>query len=360
MFNKLHLLFILMLLGHFTFGQLDLEQEELKLNDELLSFRKEFTKSGMDQASLSFASKMKSFLSNEGAFDYNFKHLETVAILDSPDGKLRIVNWNIEYPDFSYSFAGFVMYKNKTKVSIYELTDALDPYEVKPKGVISENKWYGALYYKIIPFESGRNTKYLLIGWDGGTTGSNFKILDVLSISKKHIYFGSPVFYSNGEISERIIFEYSDRANMTVRYEEKYGRIVLDHLSPEAPSMEGVYSYYVPDFSYDAYIFNGKYWALKEDVIAVNSPQEGKNEFIQLNPRTGRLEKKRFKKDWINPTNSQIKGEVEHVARIPETPETDETISEKNDKKKKKRYKKYDSGLSVTIGKYKRKRKRNN
>lgn len=140
MFNKLHLLFILMLLGNFTFGQLDLEQEELKLNDELLSFRKEFTKSGMDQASLSFASKMKSFLSNEGAFDYNFKHLETVAILDSPDGKLRIVNWNIEYPDFSYSFAGFVMHRNKTKVSIYELTDALDPYEVKPKGVISENK----------------------------------------------------------------------------------------------------------------------------------------------------------------------------------------------------------------------------
>ena len=50
-----------MLLGHFTFGQLDLEQEELKLNDELLRFRKEFTKSGMDQASHSFASKMKSF-----------------------------------------------------------------------------------------------------------------------------------------------------------------------------------------------------------------------------------------------------------------------------------------------------------
>ena len=72
------------------------------------------------------------------------------------------------------------------------------------------------------------------------------------------------------------------------------------------------------------------------------------------------MEKKGLKKDWINPTNSQIKGEVEHVARIPETPETDETISEENDKKKKKRYKKYDSGLSVTTGKYKRKRKRNN
>ncbi len=360
MLNKLSLLFSIALLSTLALGQTNLEQEELKLNEELLNFRAEFTETGMDKANVSFSSKMKTFLSHEGAFNYKFKHLETVAIIDSPDGKVRLINWNIEYPDFSYSFGGFVMHKNNKKISIYELKDGLDPYQSKPKGVVNENSWYGALYYKMIPFQNGRNTQYLLLGWDGGTTGSNYKILDVLSISKKHIYFGSPVFYSNGDVSERIVFEYSDKASMTMRYEEKYGRIVLDHLSPEAPSMEGVYSYYVPDFSYDAYIFNGKYWALKEDIIAVNSPQEGKNEFIQLNPRTGRLEKKRFKKDWINPTNSKVKGEIEHVARIPETPVTNEPVSSEK-KKKRKKYKKYDSsGLSVTTGKYKRKRKRNN
>ena len=146
---------------------------------------------------------------------------------------------------------------------------------------------------------------------------------------------------------------------MTVRFEEKYGRIVMDHLSPEAPSMKELYSYYVPDFSYDAFLFNGKYWTLKEDVIAVNSPRETSGEFIQLNPRTGRLERKRAKKDWINPTNSNAKGEIEHVARIPETPETNTPLI-KEKKRKKRRRDKYDpSGLSVTTGKYKSKRKKN-
>ncbi len=354
---KLNVLALFTLLAVIASGQTDLQKEELKLNEELLNFRAEFTAEGMDKANISFASKMKDFLLLDGAFNYKFKLLETVAVLDSPDGKIRIVNWNIEYPDFSYSFGGFVMHKNNKNVSVFELKDVFDPYQSKPKGIVNEDNWYGALYYKIIPFLNGRNTEYLLLGWDGGTTGSNYKVLDVLSVSKKHIYFGSPVFNSNGEFSKRVVFEYSDRANMTMRYEVKYGRIVMDHLSPEAPSMEGVYSYYVPDFSYDAYVFDGKYWKLKEDIIAVNNPQESNNEFIQLNPRTGRLEKKRFKKDWINPTNSGVKGEIEHVARIPETPLANPP-SEKEEKRKKKRTKKYDpSGLSVTTGKYKKRRK---
>ena len=107
---------------------------------------------------------------------------------------------------------------------------------------------------------------------------------------------------------------------MTVRFEEKYGRIVMDHLSPEAPSMKELYSYYVPDFSYDAYIFDGEYWTLKEDVIAVNDPDiRFSKEYIQLNPRTGRLERKKFKKGWINPTNMDSEGDIEHVARTPES-----------------------------------------
>ena len=361
MFNKFYLLTFLFFLSTCALGQSDLEKEELKLNKELLDFRSEFTQAGMDKSNLAFASKMKTFLSLDGAFNYKFKHLETVAVIDSPDGKVRIVNWNIEYPDFSYSFGGFIMHKNNKKASIFELNDVLDPYQSKPKGVFNENSWYGALYYKMIPFQNGRNTQYLLLGWDGGTTGSNYKILDVLSISKKHIYFGSPVFNTNGDISDRVVFEYSDKANMTMRFEERYGRIVFDHLSPEAPSMEGVYSYYVPDFSYDAYLYNGKHWTLKEDIIAVNSPQESGNSFIQLNPRTGRLERKKFKKDWINPTNNTVKGEIEHVARIPETPQADAPVVEEKKRKKRRRKNKYDSsGLSVTTGKYKSKRKRNN
>ena len=96
MFNHLYLIIFSICLSNFALGQVNLENEERKLNEELLKFRSEFTEEGMDKSNLSFTSKMKSFLALEGAFDYKFKHLETVAILDSPDGKVRIVNWNIE------------------------------------------------------------------------------------------------------------------------------------------------------------------------------------------------------------------------------------------------------------------------
>ena len=363
MFRPIH---IVAFLTYFTFcasAQFDLEQEEIKLNQELLAFRSEFTSNGMDIASENFSAKMKVFLNQEGAFDYEFKHLETVAIIDSPDKKIRIINWNIEYPDFSYSYGGFVLVKRNKKVSIYSLTDALDPYEPKPTSKLSADEWYGALYYKIIPFQRSRKTEYLLLGWDGGTTGSNFKIIDVLTVSKKSIGFGSPVLNNNNKISNRIIFEYAERAQMTMRFEEKYGRIVMDHLSPEATSLEGLYSYYVPDLSYDAYIYDGDYWNLKEDVIAVNSQQESAKDFIQLNPRTGKLERKKIKNGWINPSNAINKGEIEHVARMPESPETAVPLinqpKDKKPKKKKRKSKKDPYGLSVTTGKHKIKKRKN-
>ena len=122
------------------------------------------------------------------------------------------------------------------------------------------------------------------------------KILDVLVLGKRSVRFGSPVFISDNKLQKRVVFEYANEAVMNMRFEEKYGRIVMDHLSPEAPALEGIYSYYVPDLSYDSYSYNGAYWVLKEDVIAVNDPEFDPKSFIQINPRTGKLERKKLKK----------------------------------------------------------------
>ena len=297
------ILFIALLQTTAVLSQSVLEKQEIELNKSLLSFRQALTAEQMDVENEKFKNELSVFLNLKGAFTYQFKHLESIAILDSPDKKIRILNWNIEYPDMSYAYGAYLMINDQKKIRIIELNDKLDAYESKPTSTINHTDWYGALYYNITPFEHGNKTEYLLLGWDGGTAGSNFKILDVLVLGKKSIQFGSPVFVSDGEIQKRIIFEYSNRAVMNMRFEEKYGRVVMDHLSPEAPSLEGLYSYYVPDFSYDAYAYNGAYWQLIEDVIAVNDPELMPRSFIQMNARTGKLESKKLKKDWINPTS---------------------------------------------------------
>lgn len=363
--SLIHKIFLLFLLqSPLVLAQSQLENSELELNTTLLSFRKAITAEEMDTENEIFKNEMYIFLQQEGVYNYTFKHLKSVAILDSPDGKIRIVNWNIEYPDMSYAYGGFIMIKENKNVRIVALNDVHDAYSKKPKGTVDFSDWYGALYYKIIPFENGNKTEYLLLGWDGGTAGSNYKIMDVLVLGKRSVRFGSPVFISENKLEKRIVFEYANAAVMNMRFEEKYGRVVMDHLSPEAPALEGIYSYYVPDLSYDSYAYNGSYWVLKEDVIAVNDPEFEPKSFIQMNPRTGKLERKKLKKDWINPTNvKQNDGDINHVARTPqieaESTNTPLEYDKKAQRKLKRAYKKDPSGLSITTGKYKRKKNRN-
>lgn len=329
---KLVSLFLLLLFTSLGFAQTELQRMEEALNERLLTFRSAKTDEEMDRLNTVFKKEMEAFLKMDGAFEYPFTLLKTVAVLDSDDKLVRIINWNIEYTDFSYSYGGFVMKKEegKEKVTVTELIDKLDPYTPKPEGIIDAKNWYGALYYKIIPFGHHGKTEYLLAGWDGGTTGSNFKLLDVLTFSGNTPKFGSPVFKSNRTTLKRVVFEYSNLSNMSLRFDPKKSRIVFDHLSPESPALEGVYSYYIPDMSYDAYRydFDAEIWVLQEDVIMTN-PDEGKEDrsFYSLNTRTGKVEKNRMNANWISPQDPEVETNGTHVART-EDAQKEETISE--------------------------------
>ena len=90
-------------------AQVLLEQKEIELNEKLLQLRSAKTDEEIERLNLLFKAEMASFLKLDGIFTYPFKHLKTVAILDSPDESIRIINWNIEYTDFSYSYCAFVL-----------------------------------------------------------------------------------------------------------------------------------------------------------------------------------------------------------------------------------------------------------
>ena len=349
---------------HLGFSQVDLAERELLLNTKLEALRAAKTDDDIETLNLDFKNEMLSFLKLEGAFTYPISKLKTIALLDSPDKLVRIINWNLEYSDMSYSYCGFVMRwdEDKEELKITELIDKVDPYTVKPTGVIDAKNWYGALYYKIIPIEYNGKIEYTLLGWDGGTTGSNFKIIDVLTFSGNNVKFGSPVFIKKKEVLKRVVFEYSDKSSMSLKYEDKYGRIVFDHLSPESPTLAGVYSFYVPDFSYDAFLWENESWVLNEDVITLNDEEVNKNQtHYVVNEKTGEIKKKKGKDGWINPADPNRKNDIGHVARVPEV----NTLNEENntDKPKKKhlrRDRRDPNNLSITTGKYKKKKRRKN
>jgi hypothetical protein len=359
-------LFIFFILFSIQFGnsQVDLAQRELLLNTKLEALRAASNDDEIETLNIAFKNEMLSFLKLEGAFSYPITKLKTIALLDSPDKLVRIINWNLEYSDMSYSYCGFVMRwdESNEEVKITELIDKLDPYTVKPTGIIDAKNWYGALYYKILPIEYNGKTDYTLLGWDGGTSESNFKIIDVLTFSGNNVKLGSPVFIKKKEVLKRVVFEYSDKSSMSLKYEDKYDRIVFDHLSPESPSLAGVYSFYVPDFSYDAYIWDNESWVLNEDVITINNEEEKKNQTnYVLDEKTGKIKEKKVKNGWLNPADPNKKNDIGHVARVPEI----NTINEDDNSAKPKRKsfwrdRRDPNNLSITTGKNKKKKRRKN
>lgn len=316
-----------------------------------------------------FKSDLAAVLEHEEAFNHPFSLLTSVGFIDSKDKLVRIVNWNVEQSDKSQRYFGFVQHYDKRKKNLNVTELKHDVWGLKqPKDVIEADKWYGALYYQIIPVKKGSRTIYTVLGWDGNTTLSNIKLVDAMYVSGRSVKFGYPIFKIGKETQKRLYYEHSEKVTMTLRYEANRDRIMMDHLSPEAPTMKGYYSFYVPDLSYDALEFEDKKWVLKEDVIGVNDHVTAeKQEIYTKDPKTGRLVKRKIDNTWQDPSDpNSPAGGNEHVALTPEKQVEDAKKEDENSKAPKvdKRDKRDPSELSIygdmKKKKKRRKRKRNN
>lgn len=346
----------------------DITQAENRLAKKLEALRDATTDQEKQTANEAFKSDLAAVLENKESFEHPFSMLTTVGFIDSKDQMVRIVNWNVEQADKSQRYYGFVQHfdKRKKELSVTELKE--DVFGIKqPEDVLDAANWYGALYYKIIPVQKGSRTMYTLLGWDGNTTMSNIKLVDAMYINGSSVKFGSPIFKIGKETKKRVFYEHSEKVTMMLRYEEDRKRIMMDHLSPESPTMKGYYSFYVPDLSYDAFVFEDKKWVLKEDVIGVSPPSDDEKQYVLTkDPKTGKLVKRKIDTSWQDPSNPGAPaGGNEHVAVTPESQkkEAEEVDNQDpNEPKANKRDRRDPSELSTfgNLGKKKGgKRKRN-
>lgn len=321
-----------------SFGQEPtiLENKEMELDSLLNELRAAETNADKSALNAEFTDLMSKTLIEPGALEYQFTLLKTVGVIDSPDGQVRIVNWNVEKEDFSHTYHCFVLYNDKKKdeVRVTELVDMSFGMPSQPTEVVDHNNWYGALYYKIIPVKRGSKTVYTLLGWDHNSTLSQIKLIDAMYFTSNSVKFGSPIFKMGSETKKRVFFEHSKKTNMYLNYEEQRQRIMLDHLSPESPSLKAFRSYYVPDMSYDSFEFENKKWVLKEDVIGVNDNMVStKKQNVQIMNDDGQLETIAIKTEWQNPEDASAPaGGSEHVAVTPESG-SQETEGTTNDTK---------------------------
>jgi hypothetical protein len=208
------------------------------------------------------------------SFQFPFDSLKTISIQNAPDQKFRVFSWHVMNNDGSYRYYGTIQMNTPNgQLEMFPLVDNSSSLKNYADSTYSNDKWYGAQYYKIIPvLKDVESPYYVLLGWKGNTVQSTKKLIEVLYFKNGKAYFGMPVFDADPDNlgKKRIIFEYDRRASMLLNYEANENTIVFDHLAPPDPKLKGKYEFYGPDFSYDGFkLINGR-WKFLPDLELKN------------------------------------------------------------------------------------------
>ncbi|MCG8576045.1 MAG: hypothetical protein MI810_14240 [Flavobacteriales bacterium] len=313
---------------------------------------------------------LKETMKHPGIMDYPFEKLTTMSTIKSPDNSFRIFNWNVEDENLVHKHYGYIVKPSRSgrKNTVIELKEDKITITRKPEGMLTSQHWYGALYYRIIPIKKENKTYYTVCGFNGNDQNTNMKILDVFYFKGKSVRIGYPLFQESKNSTtylNRVFFEYSEKASISVNMNEKYGAIIFDHLIPETPNLEGMYDFYIPDMSYDGYEWNSSRWIYKEDVIVGNDPNRTIR-YYNPDPKNENDVAVEVSDSWIDPVDSGgpiNNGGVDAVAPLETLDAKEGKKPTKQGKTKRKRFRlfgKYDKPHSAIGDTSVEKRKKKN
>jgi hypothetical protein len=217
------------------------------------------------------------------SFNFPFDSVKAISIQLSPDKRFRIFSWHVMNNDGSYRYYGTIQTnKPDGKLELLPLIDYTSVFKNPSDSITTNDKWFGAQYYKIITvLNNDPFPYYVLLGWKGNTVKSTKKIIEILYFKDGKAYFGMPVFDGDQDNpgKKRIIFEYDRRASMFLNYEPQINTIVYDHLAPPDPKLKGKFELYGPDFSYDGFkLVNGRL-KFVSDLELKNNPTDQDDNF---------------------------------------------------------------------------------
>jgi hypothetical protein len=195
---------------------------------------------------------LKKALSIPNSFDYDFNTIQTVSAIRSEDEKFRILTWNLLLDSGKYMYFGAIQMNNSDSLELYGLYDSSEYNRDIIYGQFDNRHWMGALIYQMHHYTHKRKDYYITFGWDGQDAKTTRKIIDVLWFDEEgKPNFGEEIFDFDGDLQSRIIFDFNDRAAMTMRYDKNEQAILFANLVPINPMMVGIYENYVPDGTYD-------------------------------------------------------------------------------------------------------------
>ena len=281
------------------------EDSLVHLRDQVMAEYDETTRLALNE---DFMSLLEEVLQMPDAFKYSWDSVKNFSVLASPDNVFKIFTWYVVKNNYDIENFGLIHVYNegRKKHVIYPLYDKRQNIDYPKTLVGNHNRWYGAVYYKIIPVKEKNTTYYTLLGWNGNDLFTNQKLIEILHFNKEMTpIFGARVFKNYPEKVARVIFEYSKNATMYLNYENQeylvssgkynpktrdydYKRvrcdmIIFEELIPMDESVKNVPAYMVPESSLNqGFIEEDGKWVFQKNVRGSN-PDKVKPEHQQKN-----------------------------------------------------------------------------
>jgi hypothetical protein len=220
----------------------------------------------------SFSELLEKTLKTPNSLTLSFDSIPYLKIISSKDGILRIFSWGAPKEEGEYLYYAILQRRMGDMESplsdVYRLNDVKRNVFKPEEEILRYPDWYGCLYYDIIETQNTGKTYYTLLGFDFNNGLSHKKYIDVLTFNSQGIpSFGAPVFVDKTGIKSRIVFEYSAKAVMHLKYHPDLGKIVFHWLYPIVPEKKDDKSYYVPDVTYDGYEFKLGKWMKEKHIL---------------------------------------------------------------------------------------------
>ncbi len=291
----------ILILCVFSFCAFSQKDSELRImEDSLVNLRgrvmnepNEETRAALNE---DFMTLLEETLNMPNSFKHNWDSVKNFSVLVSPDNSFKIFTWYIINNNFETENFGFIHVYNESrkKYVLYPLYDKRQNIDYPKTTIGNHNRWYGAVYYKIIPVKDRNTTYYTLLGWNGNNLFTNQKVIEILHFNKeKTPIFGGRVFKNYPEKVARVIFEYSKSASMYLNYDNqeflvstgKYNpqthdydfrrvrcnMIVFEELIPMDESMPQIPAYIVPESSLNqGFVEEDGKWVFMKNVRGSN------------------------------------------------------------------------------------------
>ncbi|MCL2073598.1 MAG: hypothetical protein FWH18_06745 [Marinilabiliaceae bacterium] len=212
---------------------------------------------------------LQNLLENKELFDNKFSDFDPLSTIISDDKKVKFCTWNIVSELGEHSFFGGLAINAASKPVVYKLNDERGEIKNLEQQILTPEKWYGSIYYEIIVNKVKNETFYTLIGFNGNDAFTQIKLIDVLTFTEGGNYnpkFGAQIFSDEYKNNRRVIFEYSKKSAMMLRFDTKLKMIVMDNLAPSDPFFQNDFRYYGPDFSHNGMKFEKGKWVYFSDI----------------------------------------------------------------------------------------------